>query len=137
MLPAASQLLQSTPMTAAGDTLKLLRLTLTAQLKPADIEFAYLGNLAAAPPGEPLLDEEHAQCLEAVFQRMQHAHAADTGANHALTALTSLLLVIAFSWKLHIPCAMSVSEANFMIMNTTSTQSMICAAQCCQQEQCG
>jgi len=106
MLSTASQLLQSTPMTAAGDTLKLLRLTLTAQLKPADIEFAYLGNLAAVPPGEPLLDEEHAQCLEAVFQRMQHAYAADTGANHALTALTSLLLVIAFSWKLHVPCAM-------------------------------
>ena len=54
MLPAASQLLQSTPVTAAGDILKLLRLTLTAQFKPADIAFAYLGNLAAVSIGEPL-----------------------------------------------------------------------------------
>lgn len=97
MLPAASQLLQSMPMTAAGDILKLLRLTLTARLKPADIEFAYLGNLAATSSGEPLLYREHAQCLEAAFERIQHAHAADKGANYALTALTSLLLVIAFS----------------------------------------
>ncbi len=84
-------------MTAAGDILKLLRLTLTAQLKPADIEFVYLGNLAAVSPGERLLDEEHAQCLETAFERIQHDHAADKGPNHALTALTSLLLVIAFS----------------------------------------
>ncbi len=55
MLPAASQLLQSMPMTAAGDILKLLRLTLTAHSKPADIEFAYLGDLAAVSPGEPFL----------------------------------------------------------------------------------
>lgn len=51
MLPAASQHLQSTPTTAAGDILKLLRLTLTAQVKPADIAFAYLGNLAVVQLG--------------------------------------------------------------------------------------
>jgi len=90
MLPAASQLLQSMPMTAAGDILKLLRLTLTARSKPADIEFAYLGDLAAVSPGEPLLDQEHAKCLEGAFGRIEHAHADDKGANHALTALTSL-----------------------------------------------
>ena len=143
MLPAASQLLQSMPVTAAGDILRLLRLTLTAQLKPADIAFAYLGNLAAVSIGEPLLDEEHAQRLETAFEGIQHAHAADKGANCGLTALEkkrkrkdyaflrqfnekpsiipgcpaleNLLRMIAVSWRLHIFYAIYVSKADFMM----------------------